>query len=360
MAVFVSGIHFLYKLSGGLPIKIAFFSKELPSDKPNGVSVQVHRLANALVMRGHDLTCISFSPRPDDARYNHVKLSFTSSSTFLRKFDPAFSFIKVNTESFDILHFHGDDYLVNDKNGHIRTFYGSALFEALYAKKTSRFMYQWLFYFFEWISCFHKSLKVGISGSTQAALPLVKKVVPCGVPLDRYTPSGKKTEKPSILFIGDLNSRKRGKYLLKIFNNDILKENHECILSVVGPQPCYGTNVKYLGNLSEEELITEFQKAWVYCMASSYEGFGVPVIEAMACGTAVVAVDNPGIKEVIRHNYNGLLLTDAELSTGISRVISDNNLRKTFENNGLFYVEKKFDIKTIANEYELLYHSLIS
>jgi glycosyltransferase involved in cell wall biosynthesis len=220
-------------------------------------------------------------------------------------------------------------------------------------------MYQLLFYFFEWVSCFHKSLKAGISRSTQAALPLVKEVIPCGVPLDRYRPSDKKTEKPSILFVGDLNSRKRGKYLLKIFNNDILKEHPECILSVVGPQPCDGTNVKYLGNLSEEELITEYQKAWVYCMASSYEGFGVPVIEAMACGTAVAAVSNPGIKEIIRHDYNGLLLDDAELSKGISRVLSDSNLRKTFENNGLSTVEKKFNINTTATEYERLYHLLL-
>ena len=184
-------------------------------------------------------------------------------------------------------------------------------------------------------------------------------MIHCGVPLDRYKPSDKKTDTPSILFIGDLNSRKRGKYLLKIFNNDILKENPECILSVVGPQPCYGTNVKYLGNLSEDELITEYQKAWVYCMASSYEGFGVPVIEAMACGTAVAAVNNPGTKEIIRHDYNGLLLDDAELSTGISRLLSDSTIRKTFENNGLSTVEKKFNIKTIATEYERLYHLLV-
>ena len=291
--------------------------------------------------------------------YNHIKLSFKSHSIFLRKFDSAVNFIRVNTDSFDILHYHGDDYLVNTEKKRVRTFYGSALYEALHAKNASRFMYQCLFYFFEWISCFHKSLKVGISRSTQAALPLVKKVIPCGVSLDRYKPSGNKSEKPTILFIGDLNSRKRGKYLLKIFNNDILKENHECVLSVVGPEPCYGTNVKYLGNLSEEDLISEYQKAWVYCMASSYEGFGVPVIEAMACGTAVAAVNNPGIKEVIRHDYNGLLLDDTELSTGINRVISDSNLRKTFESNGLFTVEKRFNIKNIATEYERLYHSLL-
>lgn len=303
--------------------------------------------------------CISFSPKPDDALYDHIKLSLKCRSPFLRKFDSAASFKRVNTDSFDILHYHGDDYLVCTRKRRVRTFYGSALFEALHAKKVSRFMYQSLFYLFEWISCFHTSLKVGISRSTRIALPLVKKIVPCGVPIDKYKPSGKKTENPSILFLGDLNSRKRGKYFLNIFKNDILKENRDCTLSVVGPEPCYGTNVKYLGKLSEEELITEYQKAWLYCMVSSYEGFGVPAIEAMACGTAVVAVNNMGIKEVIRHNYNGILLNDHSLSAGISRVLSDNKLRMTFEINGLATVEEKFTIKAIATEYERLYHSLL-
>lgn len=320
----------------------------------------MHRLANALTERRHNLTCISFSPRPCNALYNHVKLSYIGQSDFLRKFEPAINFSKVNTDSFDILHYHGDDYLVNSRKRSLRTFYGSALYEALYAKNAPRFMYQGLFYIFEWISCFHPSLKAGISTATKSALPLVKKVIPCGVPLDRYTPSNKKSKKPSILFIGDLNSRKRGKYLLKIFNNDILKKHRECMLSVVGPEPCYGTNVKYLGNLTEDDLIAEYQKAWIYCMASSYEGFGVPAIEAMACGTAVVAVENPGIKEIVGHNYNGLLLKDSEFSLGIDRIIRDSNLRKTLEKNGRSTVEKRFDIKIIAAEYESLYKLLIN
>ena len=310
--------------------------------------------------RGHTLTCFSFSPRPNDALYDHVKLSYKGPSGFLRKFEPAVNFFKVNTDSFDILHYHGDDYLVNKRKRSLRTFYGSAFYEALYAKNVPRFMYQGLFYFFEWLSCFRPSLKVGISTATKRALPLIKKVIPCGVPLDRYTPSDKKSEKPTILFIGDLNSRKRGKYLLKIFNNDILKKHRECVLFVVGPEPCYGTNVKYLGTLSEDALIKEYQKAWVYCMASSYEGFGVPAIEAMASGTAVVAVQNPGIKEIIDHNYNGLLLKNSDFSMGIDRIIRDGNVRKTLEKNGRSTVEKKFDIKIIAAEYESLYKLLVN
>ncbi len=340
-------------------IKIAFFNKELPSDRPNGVSCQVHRLANALVDRGHTCTCFSFSPRPDDARYDFVKLSYNHRGKVLKKFDPAISFSRIGEGDFDILHYHGDDYLARGGHNRVRTFYGSALSEARHAQTLSRKVYQSLFYCFEWVSCMRKGAKAGISKATARALPLVRNIIPCGVPLDTFSPGTQKTRNPSILFLGDLNSRKRGDYLLQLFTNDIIKKYPDCSLTVVGPQCCTGTNVTFTGNISEKELIAAYQESWLYCMPSSYEGFGVPAIEAMACGTAVVAVDNPGIREIIRNNYNGLRLNDSDLLQGIDRVLSDSNVRKSFETNGRTVVEKMFDIAIIAEKYERLYLSLL-
>ncbi len=240
----------------------------------------------------------------------------------------------------------------------VRTFYGSALSEALHAKNVSRFCYQGLFYLFEWVSAFRRGTIVGISKASAHALPLIQSVIPCGVPLDSYKPAGNKTANPSILFLGDLDSRKQGNYLLSTFTNDIIKKYPDCMLSVVGPQPCTGPNIHYAGNLPEADLITAYQRAWVYCMPSSYEGFGVPAIEAMACGTAVVSINNPGIKEIIRHNHNGLLVDGTQLSSGIGRVLADTSLRESLENRGRNTVENQFNIDTVAEEYEKLYRSL--
>lgn len=292
--------------------------------------------------------------------YDHVKLTYRNTVTFFRKFDPAISFNRVNTASFDVLHYHGDDYLVRGERRRIRTFYGSALYEALHARNISRLMYQGLFYFFEWISCLRKGLTAGISRATGRALPSVTTVIPCGVPLDKYKPTAHKTDTPSLLFLGDIHSRKRGKYLLNLFTNDIIKKYPECTLTVVGPEPCKGTHVNYMGNLCEEDLIAEYQKAWIFCMPSSYEGFGVPIIEAMACGTAPIAIDNPGVQEIIQNGYNGLLLNDANFFQGIDSILSDDNLRKKIEKNGRDTVEKYFDIKSIASAYEKLYQSMVT
>jgi len=299
---------------------------------------------------------MSFSPRPADARYEHKQLSYTSGSKLIRKLEPAFHFARQNARGFDVLHFHGDDYLAAGGKKRVRTFYGSALSEALHAKKGARRLYQGLFYVFEWVSCLRRGRKAGISQATKRALPLLDTVIPCGVELDRFTPGAGKTENPSILFIGDLHSRKRGKYIVTIFNNDILKRHPDCTLTVVGPEPCSGTNVRYAGALSENALIAEYRKAWVYCMASSYEGFGVPLIEAMACGTAVAAADTSGAREIVTHNENGLLLKDRDLAAGIHSILSDGALRARFEANGRRSVENRFDIHRIAGLYEKLYN----
>jgi phosphatidyl-myo-inositol alpha-mannosyltransferase len=335
-------------------MKIAFFNKHLPSDEPNGVSVQVHRLAQALVSMGHAVTCFSFSPAPRDARYEVKTLQLKARSRLSRKFAPAAAFRKIDTKQFDIVHYHGDDYLCDGSARRVRTFYGSAFEEALHAGKPSRFLYQALFYCFEWMSCLKQGAFAGISKTTLKYLPLVKRYIPCGVPLSAFFPSGEKTPCPSILFIGDLDSRKRGSLLLSVFNNDILPQFPESVLTVVGPQSCGGRGVVYKGRLQEKELVAEYRKAWVYCLPSSYEGFGVPAIEAMACGTAVVATDNAGIREIITNGVNGVICTPQTLGGALQKVISDNAARNALAAEGLKSAGR-YAISETAKEYEKMY-----
>jgi glycosyltransferase involved in cell wall biosynthesis len=334
---------------------IAFFSKYLPSDKPSGVSVQVHRLAQQLVKNGHNVTCFSFSPAPDDALYNVVQLEWKVRSLLFRKLFPAIAFSKIPVGSFDIVHYHGDDYLCGGNDKRIRTFYGSALNEALHATAVSRFLYQALFYLFEWVSCTGKGRLVGISNATKKSLPCIKSVIYCSVPLDRYTFNERsKTTYPSLLFLGDLDSRKRGRLLLDVFEKEILPKFPDCILTIIGPQPCSGKNVCYIANCSEQELIQQYQKSWVYCMTSSYEGFGVPVIEASACGCAVVATVNKGISEIINNRMNGMVCTPETLGATVNDVIGSSELRSSLVRNGLTSVQA-FATKKIAGEYEEMY-----
>lgn len=320
------------------------------------MSCQVHRLANALVDLGETVTCYSFSPKPVDALYDHKQLySRIKKSQFAQKFLPAIMFRMIRTGNHDILHYHGDDYLCKGSKRRVRTFYGSALYEARFAAKPLRCMYQALFYIFEWISCLRRGKKAGISRITTRALPFVKHVVPCGVPLHAYSPGPEKTPYPSLLFVGDLDSRKRGWFLVDAFVKRILPLHPQASLTIVGPQKCAAPNVVYAGKLAEETLIEKYRNAWIYCSVSSYEGFGVPIIEAMACGTAVVAIRTAGAQEIITHGYNGLLSTDEELPVTLDRLITDAALRKDLIGNGL-QTAKKYDICAVAQQYRKIYN----
>jgi phosphatidylinositol alpha-mannosyltransferase len=341
-------------------MKIAFFSKYLPSDKPSGVSVQVDRLASALTQLGHEVTCFSFSPKSEAMRYKVVQQSGEGSFRLARKFIPALRFREIDKSDFDIYHFHGDDYLCVGSGRKIRTFYGSALFEALHAGKPGRFFYQALFYSLEWISTLRQGTLVAISRATEYALPLVRHVIPCGIPLDRFCPDpSQKSTYPSILFIGDFKSRKRGALLLEIFTRDILASYPDCRLTVIGPESVSAHNVTCRSAVREQELIEEYRRAWVYCLPSSYEGFGVPAIEAMACGTAVVACQNSGTREVINHGKTGLICKPGILGATIKRLIADTAMRNAIVEEGLTRA-RDFAMVTIARRYEELYNNAVS
>jgi glycosyltransferase involved in cell wall biosynthesis len=303
------------------------------------------------------VTCFSYSEKPADAEYEHVKLYYASRMALYRRFETAIGFARLKTNVYDILHFHGDDYLCKGSHRRVRTFYGSALYEAVFAGKPLRFFRQALFYLLEWISCLRKGTCVGISAVTRTALPLVSEIIPCGVPLSEFVADGQRSTEPSVLFLGDLDSRKRGRLLLESFPAVIARQP-SAILHVVGPQECTGVQVLYRGRLNRDDLVKEYRSAWVYCCPSSYEGFGVPLVEAMACGAVVVACDNAGVREIINHNYNGLVCDPQSLAETLARALGDSDLRKRLAANGMSFVNR-YAIESTAKKYRDLYRRIV-
>ncbi len=212
---------------------------------------------------------------------------------------------------------------------------------------------------FEWLSSLSSRTTVGISQATRRALPLTKHVIPCGVAADTFMPNNQKTEWPSLLFMGDLKSRKQGDYLIDLFNNCIIKKYPECKLTIIGPESCQGKNIIHLKQIPESRLIEEYQKAWIYCLPSSYEGFGVPAIEAMACGTVVIAIASHGVKEVITHENDGYIVNKSNYASSLLRLIAQTDLRNTLGVQGRETATKKFNISIIAEQYEKLYQNAI-
>jgi glycosyltransferase involved in cell wall biosynthesis len=96
----------------------------------------------------------------------------------------------------------------------------------------------------------------------------------------------------------------------------------------------------------------------VFVLSSLFEGFGNVIVEAMACGTPVVATDCPyGPREIIRDGVSGLLVepaSAASLARGILRVLTDEELKRRLAANG-FERSRDFEAESIAGEYGELF-----
>lgn len=89
-------------------------------------------------------------------------------------------------------------------------------------------------------------------------------------------------------------------------------------------------SVTFTGFVSEEEKVRWLQKVWFAVNTSSKEGWGLTVIEANACGTAVVASNVPGLRDAVKDGETGLLYRYGDiddLSSKITEMLNDESLR---------------------------------
>jgi glycosyltransferase involved in cell wall biosynthesis len=114
--------------------------------------------------------------------------------------------------------------------------------------------------------------------------------------------------------------------------------------------------VIFMGEIDDEELAVLYRRAKVFVFPSLYEGFGIPPLEAMACGCPVVVSKVASLPEVCgdaAYYVNPYDIDD--ICGGIDRVINDLDLRQKLVDRGLERV-KKFDyVKTVDRLLEIIY-----
>jgi glycosyltransferase involved in cell wall biosynthesis len=110
-----------------------------------------------------------------------------------------------------------------------------------------------------------------------------------------------------------------------------------------------------------KDIVSVYQNASLCLMASRYEGFGMVLLEAMACGVPCVAFDCPvGPGEIINADTSGFLIQDGNteaFAAAVSRLISDEQLRVTTGANAKIRAEE-FDLAHIMQQWDVLFKGL--
>ena len=94
--------------------------------------------------------------------------------------------------------------------------------------------------------------------------------------------------------------------------------------------------------------------AWAFCLPSTYEGLGLPYLEAMSCGTAVVASPNPGAEDLLRPASSGLVVEDDSLGSTLVSVIRSDDIRRRLSEAGRRRADD-FTWDRVGAEYERAY-----
>ena len=296
-------------------MKIAILSASLPESnrKLGGVEVAVHRLANELTKNAEDeIWVFSLCPVPADALYQHKQL-FPNLSWLKTKigtwFILPFLLNFVDLSEFDLVHLHGDDWFyIYRVTASVRTLHGSAWHEAKTATSLKRKLAQSIIYPLEHLSARLATLSVAVGKDTEKIYHLDRQI-DHGVDLEKFYP-GVKTIDPSILFVGTWKGRKRGEFIFDNFVRSVLpKHPHAMLWMAIDFCPDH-PNVVDLNFPKDEDLAELFRQAWIFAYPSIYEGFGIPYLEALASGTAIISSSNAGAKYILDDGKYGVIADD--------------------------------------------------
>jgi glycosyltransferase involved in cell wall biosynthesis len=123
-----------------------------------------------------------------------------------------------------------------------------------------------------------------------------------------------------------------------------------------------GGNLTFPGAVPNHELPQALNQASIFILPSFYEGHPKALIEAMACGLAVIGTDVDGIRDLIQHGETGWLcqVDAASIREAIQTLLVNPDLCQYLGQNARTFVLNNFTLKNILEQEIGLYHQLLS
>jgi len=173
-----------------------------------------------------------------------------------------------------------------------------------------------------------------------------------------------------IFSVGSIEPRKNLLGLLKAYNSldSSIKNEYKLLLAgfkgwenneIIELINQNRDNIEYLGFISDDELATVYNRASLFIFPSFYEGFGLPILEAMACGTPVISSNSSSMPEV---GGDAIIYCNPhsvdDIRDKIKMVLGDKALQEKLISKGLERA-KEFSWEKSANEHIRVFESLI-
>lgn len=166
-----------------------------------------------------------------------------------------------------------------------------------------------------------------------------------------------KCKKNYLLAVSSVNYHKNYDRMIQAYTNLYKKNKHNIELVIIGGQnQCFAkqtydiTNmpISFAGRVSDKELIQLYQNATAFIFPSLYEGFGIPPLEAQACGCPVLSSNTSAMPEVLEKSCIYFEPTDiSDIERAISTIIEDSTLQQKLREAGLQNI-KRFNWNTSA------------
>lgn len=168
---------------------------------------------------------------------------------------------------------------------------------------------------------------------------------------EQFMPAARQPEQPYLLAVSSPNLHKNFKRMIQAFLS--LRGQPDLQLHIVGSASnlfadpdlqqlaCRDPRIRFLGRLDDAELIAQYQGATAFVFPSLYEGFGIPPLEAQACGCPVLASSAASIPEVLRDSALYFDPLDVpQMAAAMQRVLVEADLRQFLRRKGLANVTR--------------------
>ncbi len=186
-------------------------------------------------------------------------------------------------------------------------------------------------------------------------------VLPNYVDTDLFTPA-EIVKKYDIIYVGRLSSEKNLDALLTA------SVRQRCRTLIIG-SGAEAINLKerhpselieWKGTIPNNELPIWINRSRIFMLTSHHEGNPKVLLEAMACGSAIIGADSPGIRDIIRHGNTGILSAgDAEsLSVAIAGIIHDPERQNYFGKNARAFALSNYSLRSISEKEYAIIESL--